>query len=427
MNFVACALPNNNGGGGGLSGEQTGGEPEGGESSGDGNEGNGQGGEGQNPQATFSISAPILNQTLKQNNQWLSAWESEYSLSKIGSVKNHAQGNEMFAPTGVKFTWTSCENADRYVLELSTSSTFDTANTEKYYLPVQNEYTINNLIPNATYHVRVYAGVGTEKKYAEPVSFKIADETRVVYIDGVSNSRDLGGKKVGNNQRIKYGTVYRTANADSISATGLATVEKLGVKTEIDLRGKQNATVLGDGIQKFITGDMPQYHELKWVADGAWANGTDQTNKAKVTQLKTVFQAFVDINNYPILYHCQIGRDRTGTVSMLLLALLGASEKDIYLDYEASFFSEMCCWYDTNTTGIAGLQKNIEQLLSTNVDTSHADFPINNANNFCATVEWLKKYSGNDSLKTGAEKLLKVIGITDLEISSIRANLLETI
>ena len=411
FNLFACKAPVG-------SGPSTGASEENGSGQGGGNEGG----------ATFYLTLPTANQTIKQNNQWFSAWESAYSLSQIGSVINFAEGNEMFAPSGVKFTWTEKEGADRYVLEVSTGSDFVSANTDKYYLSTEStEYKINNLVPNRTYYARVYAGTGTEKEYSPVVTFKIADEIRVVNIAGVSNSRDLGGKLTDTNTRVKYGMVYRTANADEITETGLATIEKFGVKTEIDLRGKQTATVLGSGIENFITGDMPQYHELKWVADGTWANGTDATHKAKVEQLKTVFKAFADERNYPILYHCQIGRDRTGTVSMLLLALLGASEKDIYLDYEASFYSRMCCWDSTETSDKDGLEKCLAQLLSTEIDTANANFPINNSNNFYATVEWLKIYSGNGTLKTGAEKLLKSIGVTDGEISSIRQNLLETI
>ena len=380
--------------------------------------------EGGDQAVTFKINA-IEN--VKQNNQWFSAWESEYDLTKIGSVLNHAQGNEMFAPTGIKISWQEKEGAERYVLEISTTSTFDFASTQKYYLTTQTEYTLNNLVPSSTYYVRVYAGIGSEKIYTDPISFTAGEEIRVVYIDGVSNSRDLGGKIVEGNKRIKYGLIFRTANADAITETGLSTVTKLGIKTEIDLRGKQTATVLGSGIENFLSGDMPQYHELLWVADGTWANGTNETNKAKVEQFKTVFKAFADANNYPLLYHCQIGRDRTGTVSMLLLALLGASEKDIYLDYEASFFSRMCCWDSTETSDRDGLEKCLAQLLDKNIDTANVNFPINDSNNFYATVEWLKIYSGNGSLKTGAEKLLKAVGITDTEIASIRANLLEDV
>ena len=48
---------------------------------------------------------------------------------------------------------------------------------------------------------------------------------------------------------------------------------------------------------------------------------------------------FADENNYPIVYHCVYGRDRTGTITFLLYGLLGVEKRDIYRDYELTFIS----------------------------------------------------------------------------------------
>ena len=50
-------------------------------------------------------------------------------------------------------------------------------------------------------------------------------------------------------------------------------------------------------------------------------------------------EEIVDPDNYPILFHCSVGRDRTGTLAIVIYALLGVSEEEIIKDYELSFLS----------------------------------------------------------------------------------------
>jgi protein-tyrosine phosphatase len=43
--------------------------------------------------------------------------------------------------------------------------------------------------------------------------------------------------------------------------------------------------------------------------------------------------------NKPVYFHCAAGRDRTGTLAVLLLGALGVSESDMAKDYELTYFS----------------------------------------------------------------------------------------
>ena len=51
-----------------------------------------------------------------------------------------------------------------------------------------------------------------------------------------------------------------------------------------------------------------------------------------------LFKVLGDRDNYPLLFHCSIGTDRTGAVSFVLLSLLSVSEDDLYRDYLFSNF-----------------------------------------------------------------------------------------
>lgn len=57
---------------------------------------------------------------------------------------------------------------------------------------------------------------------------------------------------------------------------------------------------------------------------------------------------FDDKDNFPIYAHCVLGRDRTGTLIGVLLALCGVSKNDIMMDYELSFLSRTGCGENTN-------------------------------------------------------------------------------
>lgn len=69
---------------------------------------------------------------------------------------------------------------------------------------------------------------------------------------------------------------------------------------------------------------------------------------------------FADFNNYPILFHCIYGADRTGTVAYLLEALCGAEENELIKDYELTFAR------DKTYSGFVKLEAEIASILKGN-------------------------------------------------------------
>ena len=55
--------------------------------------------------------------------------------------------------------------------------------------------------------------------------------------------------------------------------------------------------------------------------------------------LYNAFKLYTDYNNYPILFHCTSGADRTGTFAFLLCGMLGVEVGDLYKDFELTCFS----------------------------------------------------------------------------------------
>ena len=115
-------------------------------------------------------------------------------------------------------------------------------------------------------------------------------------------------------------------------------------------------------------------------------------------------------NNYPIYFHCNAGADRTGTLAILIEALLGVSEEDITKDFELTTFSI----YGARYRGKIVNGKFANGVMQ------------DDSNNFVAFgyfIEQIKAaYCKNgETLGQGVEKYLKeVCSVTDQEISSIR-------
>jgi protein-tyrosine phosphatase len=47
-------------------------------------------------------------------------------------------------------------------------------------------------------------------------------------------------------------------------------------------------------------------------------------------------EVIADPENHPMVFHCAVGKDRTGMLAAVLLSLLGVAEKDIIEDYALS-------------------------------------------------------------------------------------------
>ena len=110
--------------------------------------------------------------------------------------------------------------------------------------------------------------------------------------------------------------------------------------------------------------------------------------------------AFADPNNYPMNFHCAVGRDRTGTTAFLILGLLGVDEETLIREYYSSFFSDTgSCPKDEFVLHVA----NIDGLM-------------NGLNRFAKR---------NAPMQEKIEAYLLHIGVTEAEIASIREILLE--
>lgn len=311
----------------------------------------------------------------------VAALETAYDLTASAShtLKN---GTNLYHRKALTLKWASAEDATEYNVHVATNADFS---DEFVHKTNRTQYTLLNLLPATTYYWKVSAG----NIESEVFRFVTADTVRTLTIDGVSNSRDIGGYAALNGTTMKYGMVYRTASLDAITEEGkyqMRTV--LGVKTDLDVRTPGEGTAgtgspLGNDIN-YLNFDAP-YYWPKLISN--------DYREALLGEIR----AFANADNYPIVVHCSVGRDRTGTILFLIQGLCGMTKSDIYFDYEMSFLSEIG----------GGVNTNVPSMMS-NLDVMYDN---------------IQAYAPNGTFAEACEAFVLSLGITQSEINSIRSNL----
>jgi protein-tyrosine phosphatase len=209
----------------------------------------------------------------------------------------------------------------------------------------QDEFYNFKLDTEYQYQVTAYYSDTLQFK-SEKKAFRTTNKgPRNLYVNNVMNIRDLGG------YGIKQGLIYRSGRfnededldgkslLDEQSKDVLLNVLK--IKTEIDLRrpgenGNIKASPLGEAVSY---NHLPMYYGgenvLTYVGE---RSSFLYDNPARI---KEFFELLSDRNNYPIDFHCAIGKDRTGCMAYLIEALCGMEEEYLYRDYLFSNFAKI--------------------------------------------------------------------------------------
>ncbi|MBR0400330.1 MAG: tyrosine-protein phosphatase [Mogibacterium sp.] len=149
-------------------------------------------------------------------------------------------------------------------------------------------------------------------------------------IGGVYNVRDIGGAKTRSGKRVREGLIYRSGNLNSISKKGKVILKnELGIRSDLDLRRKGEG-----GAGKKSAAGLKYIHISSKAYEGVYQKKSGR--KALIKSMKV----FTKEKNYPVLFHCVAGRDRTGTLAMVLEGILGMKKKDIFRDYELTYLSK---------------------------------------------------------------------------------------
>jgi protein-tyrosine phosphatase len=166
--------------------------------------------------------------------------------------------------------------------------------------------------------------------------------SRRIALDGIHNLRDLGGHAhpAGLVPRNRF---WRSDSLHELDAAGIEQLIEMGLTTVIDLRQDDEAT---DQPNPF-TGhpDRVVYHnapifagldlrapEIVDAEDPLFALYC-QAVAERAERFVAVMQLIAAAPDGAVLFHCTVGKDRTGMIAAMLLKLAGVTDGDVVADY----------------------------------------------------------------------------------------------
>ena len=211
------------------------------------------------------------------------------------------------------------------------------------------------------------------------------------------NFRNVHAGRIGRNNLFRSqhpgnGT-WRALRANQLA-------EENGIRTVLNL--SDSKTKLEKYLNKYIVGSS-YYYKTLYKRGRVFTAGLSLTHKSPSYrhQVAAAFR-FMTKNKGPFLVHCEVGRDRTGLVILLLESLMGVPYGYMVNDYAQTYLNTT---YDTPA---AAKQKAV----------SHVNFELKYITGQQSITDWSKV-----NLYRYAVLYLKAGGMTDSEISLLRKNL----
>ena len=163
------------------------------------------------------------------------------------------------------------------------------------------------------------------------------------------NLRDLGNIITNSGKKIKKGLFFRSAGLNTFNDKELEEIKKLDLKAIIDLRSKKEREQNPDpdlAIPIIYFDDFkPLYMDkINFCWHGMLSVGEKGIKQRELRikyyenmpfanpYLKQVME-LIKTKKVPFLFHCASGKDRTGVMAMVILALFDVNEDKIMQDY----------------------------------------------------------------------------------------------
>lgn len=168
--------------------------------------------------------------------------------------------------------------------------------------------------------------------------------SRWVEVERIPNLRDVGGLRTQDGRELRRGLIYRSAGWNDNAKTpkgvpesawipgesrltekGRAQLAQLGIKTDLDLRKanecwRMTASPLGP--------------DVRWIRISFGSYGRFKTKVEFRQAVRQVFDVLADETNYPLVFHCIGGADRTGCLALMIHELCGVDENTAIADWE---------------------------------------------------------------------------------------------
>lgn len=172
-----------------------------------------------------------------------------------------------------------------------------------------------------------------------------ADPRRRLDFPRLRNARDLGGCPTLEGGCTRWRSLLRADDLAQLDAEGMRALADYGVTTVIDLRWRAETERHPSPIPAALPHVSYRQVSLLTPTEDEWRERSGDAAKQLWNcvvleqvrlELREVLGAIADAAPGPLLFHCIAGKDRTGLVAALLLALADAVPEAIAHDYVLS-------------------------------------------------------------------------------------------
>ncbi len=235
----------------------------------------------------------------------------------------------------------------------------------------------------------------------------VQEKNNVFILENLYNVRHLGDIKTLNGEVTKKYKYIRGSAKGSLNDEEKAHFYNLGTRVIVDLRYTNEITKSPSPLRDYE--DTKYYHvdmmgEFWQMREKGYADLSDlyidllDDSQAKI---KEVFKIFINHKDEGIYFHCTAGKDRTGIIVMLMLSLINVPHQVIVDNYSESYE------HNRHRPGYKFMKE--EWIRFTWSKPEYIEKAIKHLND---------KYGGS-------LKYLEHIGLTNEEINTLKASLLQ--
>ena len=179
----------------------------------------------------------------------------------------------------------------------------------------------------------------------------VSPRDRILAWEGCFNVRDVGGYETTSGDRVRWRSLVRADNLHRLTPGGRASLLGYGVATVVDVRAPFELRIDPSPFERGLgIPGAPTYLNIPLLdreeRDREVAAAVDAAKTVEAMyelllercreQFGAVIRAIASASAGGVLVHCHAGKDRTGLVAALVLAVAGVERRSIARDYALS-------------------------------------------------------------------------------------------
>ena len=168
----------------------------------------------------------------------------------------------------------------------------------------------------------------------------------------VFNLRDLGGVPTTDGRRVRTGRLFRSDSPHRATAEDVVRLRELGLQLVIDLRQATERASFGVAAVDVAArhAHLPVFDALTGSGRQALSGVVEDGMRAAAARhgqageylfmlergaptFVAALEQLAEPDHLPALFHCAVGKDRTGVLAALALTLVGVAADDVARDY----------------------------------------------------------------------------------------------